>query len=120
MAGNPLEPRALQRGFAGIGDGDAPALLLDRGMMNLDGLVATEFDGDVVVHHLVMEEILLDDLALIAGRENEIVNAVVAIEFHDVPQDRTMADLDHRLWPELGLLPETRSQSAAQDHCLHG
>ena len=50
-----------------------------------------------------VEEILLLHLGLVAqaGRTREPVGGV---DLHDVPQDRPVADLDHRLRPDGGLL----------------
>ena len=44
----------------------------------------------------------------------------MGVHLHDVPEDGTSADLDHRLRPEFGLLAESRSQAAAQNHHFHG
>ena len=50
---------------------------------------------------------------------HEFVEAVMRVVLHDVPEDRTPADLDHRFWLELGLFGQTRTQSTGEDHDLH-
>ena len=43
----------------------------------------------------------------------------LAVDLHDVPQDRLAADLDHRLGSHIGLLGQPRSQAAGQQYCAH-
>ena len=77
--------------------------------------LASQGDGEIVVHRLVVEEVLLDHVAAIAEAEHELAEAVVGVVLHDVPEDRPPAHLDHRLGPELGLLAQSRSQSSATE-----
>src|SRR6185295_2838404 len=51
--------------------------------------------------------------------EDEAVQAVSAVDLHDVPEDRLRADLDHRLRPVLGLLAQPRALAAAEDDHRH-
>jgi hypothetical protein len=71
--------------------------------MDLDGVVA-QVEGHVGHVEEVVGEVLLDDVALVAEADHEVVEAVVAVDLHDVPQDRPLADLDHRLGLGGGLL----------------
>jgi len=57
-----------------------------------------EVDSDTAVEVLIVEEVSLDDLALIAQRDKELFKTEVSIVLHDVPEDRMAPDLDHRLW----------------------
>ena len=85
----------------------------------LDPAAVLQGDGEIVVHRLVVEEVLLDHVAAIAQAEDEVAEAVVGVDLHDVPEDRPPADLDHRLGPELGLLSQPGSDATAQDHDFH-
>ena len=64
---------------AGVGEGDAEALLaVDAVIMDLG--VLPEADGEVVVHGLVVEEVFFDHVAAIAQAEHEVAEAVVGVE----------------------------------------
>ena len=67
----------------------------------------------------IIGEIFLDQVALIAQANDEIIDPRGAVNLHDVPQDRHSADLDHRLRPHICLLRETRAEPAGQDDSLH-
>jgi hypothetical protein len=73
-----------------------------------------QVERDVVVQRVEVEEILLDHLALVAERDDELVDPVAPVDVHDVPQDRLAADLDHRLRLERRLLRQPRTQTAAR------
>src|SRR5690606_41736035 len=83
------------------------------------GGAGLEVDGDVVVDGVVVEEVVLDDLAFVAERDDELVDPACFEDLHDVPQDRLAAYFDHRLGPESRLFREPGTESACQDHCLH-
>src|ERR1051325_7647446 len=68
----------------------------------------------------VVREILFDHVALVAEADDEVVESLVAVDLHHVPQHRTAADLDHRFRPHAGLFGDARPQSAGQDDDLHG
>jgi hypothetical protein len=82
------------------------AARLDRGRAGPDRQVAGQL-------HFV-DEIALDQMALVAERNIEIVKAIGRIVFHDVPEDRTISDLHHRLGLGVGLLGQPRSATAGE------
>ncbi len=56
-------------------------------------------NGEIATERLIVQEVLLDDLASVAQAEDEVPEPVVAVGFHDMPQDdyRYLACLiDHR------------------------
>jgi hypothetical protein len=55
-----------------------------------------------------------DHLPLVPARDDELLEARARVDRHHVPEDRTAADLDHRLRPELGLLGEPGPGTAAR------
>jgi len=77
-------------------------------------------DGEVVVVGRVVEEVLLDLLALVSGADHEVGDPVGGEELHEVPENRFAADLDHRLGTELGLLAHAGSETTCQQYGLHG
>ena len=44
-----------------------------------------------VISEEIVGEVFLDDVLFITGTDDEFVEAVVAVEFHDVPEDRLAA-----------------------------
>ena len=48
----------------------------------------------------VVGEELLDDVALVAQADDEVVDAVLGVELEDVPEDGAAADFDHGLGTE--------------------
>src|SRR6266851_10250935 len=62
----------------------------------------------------IVEEILLDKIAFIAETNDEIVDAVMRIDLHDVPENRTVADLDHRLGSDLRFFGQPCAKAAGE------
>ena len=114
-----MDPAAGLRREPGLGEEDAPLLLIVKGLEVLD-LPFADVNSDVAVHGAVVQEVVPDHVALVAKAEDEIHDPEVRVELHDVPEDWSSADLDHRLRSDLGLFRETRTESAAEDHRLHG
>ena len=85
-----------------------------------DGPELAECQRDVTVHRLVIEEVFLDGVAFVAQAKDEVRMPVVGIRFHDVPQDRPAADLDHRFGPVFRLFAQTGALAAAQDDDFQG
>ena len=108
-AGHGLEP--------GVGEGDAPRLGGDA--VDLDG-VGREVDRQVVGAVEELEEVFLDEVALVAAADHEVVQAMRRIDLHDVPEHRHRADFHQRLGDDSGLLAQARSVAAGKDNDLHG
>lgn len=43
----------------------------------------------------IVGKVFLDDVALVAAANDEVINAVVGVGLEDVPQDGLTADLNH-------------------------
>ena len=54
----------------------------------------------------VVREIFLDDVLLVARADDELVKTVVAVQLHDVPQNRHPAQLHHGLRLELAFFTD--------------
>ncbi len=113
---HPLQSPCRLRGHAGVHERDSP--LVADALQWLDGVVG-EVDGDVGSHVERFGEVLLDVLALVSEADDELLMPEVGEVTHDVPQDRPVADLDHRFGPDIGLLADTTAHTARQDHDLH-
>ena len=113
----PLDTATGRRGLAGVDEVDAPVGQVGCPCGWMSPVV--QVDGEVAGQARVVGEPPLDVVALVAERDDEVVEPEVAVVLHDVPEDRVAADLDHRLGPELGLLGEPGAQPAGQDAHLH-
>jgi len=49
---------------------------------------AGEVEGDVARVEVVVGEVLLDEVALVAEADDELLDAVGGVDLHDVPEDR--------------------------------
>ena len=76
----------------------------------------TEFDREVVLHFVVPEEVLANALALVPQADDEVGVPVRGVSLHDVPENRTIADFDHRLGTILGLLPQSCPHAPTEQH----
>ncbi len=70
-------------------------------------------DGEVIVHRLVVQKIFFDHVAAISQAQDKLAVAAVGEQLHDVPEDGAAANFNHRFWPELGFLTQTRTESTA-------
>ena len=66
-----------------------------------------------------VEEEVLDDVGLVAEAEHEIAVPVLAVVLHHVPQDRLLADRDHRLGDALGVVADAGAEAAAEQNDFH-
>ncbi len=114
-----LQPLADRRLHPGVDERDPPPP--DVALEQLDmGLGAVSLEHEVVEERLVVvEEVLADDVALVAEAENELRVPPGRVVPHDVPEDRAVADPDHRLRDALGLLAHPHAEPAAEDDDLH-
>src|SRR5689334_5905086 len=71
---------------ARLGQRDAKVLFLVI-VVVLDAGLLAEANGEIIVHRLVVQKVLLDHVAPIAQAQDEIPKPMVGIEFHDVPED---------------------------------
>ena len=82
-------------------------------------LVVGHTEGDIRHVQKVVGEIFLDDVALVAAADHEIVHAMRRIHLHDVPQNRLATHFDHRFRPQVRLLRDAGSQASRKDHGFH-
>ena len=82
-------------------------------------LLFVHVEGDVGGVEEVVGEELLDDVALVAAADDEVVDAVLGVELEDVPEDGAAADFDHRLGAEGGFFGDARAEAAGEDDCFH-
>jgi len=73
--------------------------------------------GDALV---VVEEVILDDVGLVAEAEDEVLVPVMGVELHQVPHDRPVADRHHGLGNVLAVIAEAKTLAAAEKNNFHG
>jgi hypothetical protein len=107
------EPRAGHRIFARVHARDAPRLggLAVKG--DTVGAVAAEVNGDVIRHCGKVKKKIADVITLVAEQQNKFVKAISAINFHDVPQNRAIANQCHRLGKNIADFTEAHAAASA-------
>src|SRR5690349_17383151 len=81
--------------------------------------VLRKVESDVCHVQEIVSEVLFDYVAPITQAYDEVVDAVMAVQLHDVPQDRTAPDLDHGFRAQDRFLTQAGTQTARQDHRFH-
>ncbi|WP_170808501.1 hypothetical protein, partial [Salmonella enterica] len=79
--------------LTGLDAGNPPWLGVTT--MNHSALIG-EIVSDIRVMEVIVGKVVFDRVALVAAADDEVVNPVGRIDLHDVPQDRPIADFDHR------------------------
>ena len=82
-------------------------------------LVLFHVEGDVRHVQEVIGEVFLDQVALVAAADDELGDTVEGIALHDVPENRTSTDLDHRFGSHRGLFREPCAKATGQNDCFH-
>lgn len=77
----------------GIDHRDFPVLGM---VIQNGGRIVGKVHGHIAVMTEIVGEILLDDILFITAADHEIVDAVMAVGFHDMPEDGFTTDLHHR------------------------
>ena len=114
--GHPLETPARHGVLARIHQRDAPRL----GMTPMHPhFVVGHVEGHVRHVQEVVREVFLDQVALVAATDDEIVDAVRGVDLHHMPEDRPAADLDHVLGLEVRFLGNARAEAAGEDDGFH-
>jgi hypothetical protein len=114
--GRTLDSAPRHRFLTGIYERNLPRF----GLILMHGdLVVAKIEGDIGLMQKVIREVLLDHIALVTKANDEVGYAVVRVCLHDMPKDRSSADLDHRLRPNDRLFGQSRTKSAGKDDCLH-
>ena len=87
--------------------------------VKLNVRVSPEGEGRVAGVPEVVAKVLLDHVALVTKAKHEVLEAVRSVDLHDVPEDRPIADRNHRLGTKLRLLAKPGAFAAAENDHLH-
>jgi len=102
--------------LAGVDESNPPRL--GDGVVH-GHLVGGHVEGDVGGVQEVVGEVLLDDVALIAAADDEVVDAVTGVNLEDVPEDGQAPDFNHRFGPQRSFLADSGAETACKNNCLH-
>src|SRR5437899_8356711 len=83
-------------------------------------LIAMHIKGHIGGMEEVVGEVLLDDVTLVSATDDEVVDTVLRVNLQNVPENRTPANLHHRLGTNYRFFRETRADAASEDDCFHG
>jgi hypothetical protein len=100
---------------AGVDHGDAPIFLTRPEHLDLGALD----DAVAIGLGFVVEEEVLNRVGFVTEAEHEILVTVLAVIIHHMPEDRLVADRDHRFWDALGILTDARAQATAEKNDFH-
>ena len=101
----------------GVNQGHAPGF--GSHVVNLNRVVG-EINREIVRAVEVVEEVFLDQVALVSQADHEVVQAMRRIDLHDVPENRHRSDLDEGLGYRTRLLTDSRAITTGQDDYFHG
>ena len=87
--------------------------------MNDHSIAVLKIEGDVALMQQIVLEVFLDDVTFVAEADDELFESLGRVEFHDVDENRTAANLDHRLRSQFRFFAEPRAEPAGKDHGLH-
>ena len=102
---------------AGVDERDPP--VVDVGAQQIDRSAAVREHEVVRDALVVVEEVVLDLLGAVAEAQDELLVPEVRVVLHQVPEDRTLADLDERLGDLVRVVPQAHPHAAAEQHDLH-
>jgi hypothetical protein len=66
-----------------------------------------------------MKEILFNHFTFIPKSKHKIGITEVSVDFHNMPENWTIADIYHRFGTKFSLFPKPGSKTAAKNHGLH-
>ena len=80
-----------------------------------DRVARRKVDADIVIGRVQRTEVILNDLLLVADRDDEIVKSATRVQVHQVPEDRSATDFHHGFATRPGFFRESRSEPACED-----
>src|SRR6266702_8740521 len=113
---NPLKPAACHRIDSCIDQSDPPRFTSVTMELHL---VLFQIHRHIGGIEKIVGEILFYDDALIPQADDKVVDAMRRINIHDMPENRALTHLHHRLRSQYGLFAEPAAQPSCEDNCFH-
>ena len=82
-------------------------------------LVTGEVNGDICVMNEIIHEILFDHIALVTKTDDELVKPVLAVNFHDMPEDGFAPNFNHWFGAYIRLFRDPGAQAAGKYDNFH-
>lgn len=110
-----LQPHADVGGEPGVREGDLPVVNI-----GLEQLRLAVFQHKVVGQRfVVIQEVVLDDMGVMAQAQNEFLVAMMGVVLHQVPQNGAMADRHHGLGNVVGIFPQPHAETTTKQYHFH-
>ena len=68
--------------------------------------------SDVAVVKIIVCKPFFDHMLFVSTADNKFIKSISRIHFHNMPEDRLLPDLDHRLRLQMALLADTGTKTA--------
>src|SRR3989344_2651613 len=79
-----------------------------------------QVNGQIAFACAIVEKPLLYRFTLIAEANDEVMEPIVRVDFHDMPQNRHTTNFHHRLRAHMRLFREPCAETACEDDYFHG
>ena len=86
--------------------------------MNFD-LVGAKVDRQIGIVLEIIEEIFLDQIALVPAADDELIHAMRGVDLHYMPEDGLAANFNHRLGTQMRLLGNTGPEPPGKNNSFH-
>src|SRR6476620_407553 len=70
-----------------------------------------EIERYVRIVQRIVGDVLLNYVPLIPDADDEVVHSLRGVDLHDMPENRSAADLDHRLWAQIRFFAKSRAET---------
>ena len=101
-----------------LGESDVPVVDVTVKQLEVFATVGErKVVGDTFV---VVQKILFNGVRAVSETQDEVFVAVVRVILHDVPEDRPVANRDHRLGDIVRIFAQAHPESATEDDHFHG
>ena len=81
--------------------------------------VAGKIERNIRHMEKIISKKLFNDMLFISGTNNKFANTVIGIQLHNVPQNRLVANLYHRLRAKLAFFRNAGAEAARKNNCFH-
>ena len=67
----------------------------------------------------IVGKVFFNHVALVAQADHEVVDSVMGIDLHDVPQNGLAADFDHRFRAQVRFFTDAGAKAPGEDDSFH-
>src|SRR5574344_1863548 len=87
-------------------------------IQNLNAVIR-QINSHIAVMTEVICKVFFYDILLVSAAYNKIIYSIMAINFHNMPNNWFSANFSHRLWDDICNLTQPGSKTARQNYCFH-